>query len=179
MTIARELNPLDAAVFESENYIYMMWRKYGEAERRYNELLRQSPDFYKAYSGMGRVLAAQGRYKESIEMLGKARALAGDAPSFLSALGQVHGMNGNRNVARRMLDLLREIARRRHVPATRFALVHLGLGERGEALEWLERGCERHELPLTSMGVHPAYDDLRGEPRFKAILEKMGLESIR
>jgi serine/threonine-protein kinase len=62
-----------------------------------------------------------------------------------------------------------------YVPSTCFALIHLGLGERDEALRWLEKACDDHDLPLIAVCAHPIYDDLRGEPRFERILRRMRL----
>jgi serine/threonine-protein kinase len=64
------------------------------------------------------------------------------------------------------------------VPSTTFALVHAGLGETDRALDYLERGCDRHELPLASLKVHPAYDALRAAPRFAAILRRLRLGAV-
>jgi hypothetical protein len=63
----------------------------------------------------------------------------------------------------------------RYVPSTTFAFIHAGLGENGRALDWLERAAEGHELPLAGVKVHPAYDSLRAEPRFSALLQKLRL----
>ena len=60
-----------------------------------------------------------------------------------------------------------------HVPSTAFAVVHLGLGETERALDWLENACRQHESSLTSIKVHPIYDPLRGEPRFRELLRKL------
>ena len=43
------------------------------------------------------------------------------------------------------------------------------------ALEWLENGCQKREGPMVALKVHPAYDDLRAEPRFQALLRRIGL----
>jgi hypothetical protein len=70
---------------------------------------------------------------------------------------------------------LEETARHRYVPSTARALGHLGLGEKEIALDWLEGACERRELPVSSLGVHPGYDLLHGEPRYEALVRKLGL----
>jgi hypothetical protein len=59
------------------------------------------------------------------------------------------------------------------VPSTCFALVHAGLGEHDAALGWLERGFELRELTMCVIKTHPAYDSLRQEPRFQALVEGM------
>jgi serine/threonine-protein kinase len=52
--------------------------------------------------------------------------------------------------------------------------VHLGLGEYDRALEWLETGVARRQMPLSALKVHPIYDPLRHEPRFQALLVRIG-----
>jgi serine/threonine-protein kinase len=175
MGIARQLDPLDAILHESECYLHVLSRDFPEAERRYLRLIDQAPDLYKAYTGLGRTYAMQGKYAESIDMLEKGRSIIGDLPSLLSALGQVHAMAGNLDRGRAFLARLRDISSRVFVASTCFALVHAGLGETTDALDWLEYGCARRELPLMWMKMHPAYDGLRREPRFQALLERMGL----
>ena len=118
-----------------------------------------------------------GRYDEAIEMLEKARFLTGGEHSILAVLGQVYGMSGRKEKARQILAFFQEESRRRHVATQRFALVHLGLGEKSEALHHVESGFQRREGWLISIGQHPAYDDLRNEPHFQAIVRQLGLPS--
>jgi hypothetical protein len=95
----------------------------------------------------------------------------------LGALGQVYATAGNEGEARRFLGMLYEMTKTRYVPSSCLALVHTGLGETDAALDLLERGVERRELPLNHMKVHPGYDALRGEPRFDRLLLRMNLKS--
>lgn len=176
--VARMLDPLDPAVEDSEAYLLMVQRRYAEAERCYRQVNQRAPNFHKTFSGLGRVLGLQGRYAEAVEMLQKARSVAGEVPSIIGALGHIHAVHGNKTQARRLLKSLEEIARRRYVPSTCFLLVHSGLGEKTEALDWLERGMARRDLPLCMIGVHPIYDELRREPRFARALERMGMADV-
>ena len=88
-----------------------------------------------------RAYAQQGRYHEAIGLFQKARTLGGNLASVLGALGQTFALVGDAEAARRVLREIAALARERHVNATSFALVHLGLGENEKALDWLERGC--------------------------------------
>jgi hypothetical protein len=101
--------------------------------------------------------------------------LTGDVPIVLGALGQAYGLDGREEEARALLLRLEQMAKERYIPATTFALVHCGLGERECALTWLETACDRRELMVTAIGIHPAYDALRAEPRFEALLKRIGL----
>jgi len=103
------------------------------------------------------------------------RSLAGDIPSILAALGQTYAITGRPAEAHRILEELSELATRRHVHSICSALVHIGLGETERALDLLEAACANRELAMAGLKVHPAYDAIRSEPRFRAILQRVGL----
>ena len=172
---ALELDPLSAITHELRGFIYLLKREYEEAIRRYREILEFDPSAYRAYAAIGRALSLQGKYAEALAMLEQARAIEDGVPSILAAMGQIFGLSGDRASARGVLARLEARARERHIPSTCFAIVHLGQGEKDRALDWLEHGCEQRELSLASIGVHPVYDELRGEPRFQALLKRLRL----
>jgi len=172
--IAAQLDPLSPIINEGVSYMLLLSRRYEEAIEQSRRVLELDPQFYKAFTGMGRAYSLMGRYSEAIGLLEKGRLLAGDMPSILGALGQTYALAGREQGARRLLAQLQALSERRFIPSTCFAIVHLGLGEKSRALDWLELGCERHELTVTSINSHPLYDSLRNEPRFSALLQRIG-----
>ncbi len=63
----------------------------------------------------------------------------------------------------------------RYVSPFLIALFHTGLGSFEEALDWLERACDERVANVVFLGVDPAFDPLRAEPRFQALLARIGL----
>lgn len=173
MEIAHQLDPLSSIIREGVAFVHFLAGRQEEAVRGYLEIIRDDPTFYKAYTSLGRAYAKEGKYLDAICMLEKGRALAGDVPNILAAMGQVYAYGGETGRARQILAQLEEMRTQSHVPSTAFAVVHLGLGETGRALDWLENACRLHESPLTSIKVHPIYDPLRGEPRFQEVLRTL------
>jgi len=176
LEIAGQLDPLSCIIREGAAFVKMLRRDYDGAVRAYRELAEFDPSFYKAYTSLGRAYLQQGNYPEAIAMLEKGRALAGDIPNILAAMGQVYGLAGEPERAREVIGKLAELSHRTYVPATVYAVVHLGLGENEHALDWLEKGCDRRDTPLTALKVHPIYDPVRSHPRFRSLLKRMGLE---
>ena len=171
--IALELDPLSSIIHEGRASFSTLERRYDEAIHGFRQILEFDPSFYKAYTGMGRAYAQAGNYSEALAMLEKGRLLAGDVPNILAALGQVFALSGDAQKARRLLAQLTTGAVDGYVPSTCFALIHLGLGERERALDWLDKGCDQRELTMAPLRVHPIYDPLREEPRFQSILRRM------
>jgi serine/threonine-protein kinase len=175
MEVALELDPLSPLIREGKGFLLMLTKRYDEAIEEYRQTLDLDCFFYKAFTSMGRAYTQKGMYEEAITMLHKGRSLCGDIPNVLGALGQTYAMANRPADARRLLEELAELATRRHVSSTCFALIHLGLGEKEQALDWLENGIKGRETPLAALKVHPAYDGLRDEPRFQALLRKLGM----
>lgn len=174
---ALQLDPLSAIINEGEGYLQMLSRRYDDAIAAFEKLLELDPHFYKAYTALGRVYSLKGCYEDAIAMLEKGREMAaGNVPSILGALGQTYALSGKEQEARRLLETLSDLTERGYVSSTCFALIHAGLGENARALEWLELACDRHELSIATIYIHPAYDTLRSEPRFKALLQRIGFE---
>jgi hypothetical protein len=61
------------------------------------------------------------------------------------------------------------------VSAVGIANVYVALGQTENAFEWLERAYEQREYILTTLNVSPAFDPIRGDPRFEDLLRRVGL----
>jgi serine/threonine-protein kinase len=75
-----------------------------------------------------------------------------------------------------ILDQLKTRAAQGYVPASNLALVHLGLGERDQALDRLEEAVEARDMLLTFLTAEPRWAGLADHPRFAAVLEHVGLK---
>ena len=74
-----------------------------------------------------------------------------------------------------MLDHFRERLREAFVPAYSVAMVHVGLGHIDEAFEWLAKAEAEHSYYIPWLKLDPDLDPLRADPRFAALLKKVGL----
>jgi predicted nucleic acid-binding protein len=90
-------------------------------------------------------------------------------------LAYVQARFGHEQEARRILRQLSEASSERYTPALAFAIVHLGLGERDEALSWLEKAYEERFNRLAYLRREPIWNALRQEPRFQDLLRRINL----
>ena len=131
------------------------------------------PGFYFAHLVLGQMLDAKSAHDAAIVECQKARAL-NDDPAVLGVLGRAHGFSGNKTEAEKILDQLKKLSQERYVSAYSFALVYVGLGNKEEALRWLEQSYQdRAGSDIGYIRVDPLLDPLRGDPRFEALAEKI------
>jgi serine/threonine-protein kinase len=175
--IAVALDPLSPIISEGQAFLLILQRRYEEAEVLVRAMLDAKPSFFRAYATLGRVLVQMGRHDEGIEMLERAITRVGALPTILGALGQAYGRSGEVEKARRMLTRLETMRSISYTPASCLALTCSGLGQIDDAITWLEKGVEQRELNVGLIGVHPAYDDLRGDSRFEKLVARLGLRA--
>jgi serine/threonine-protein kinase len=123
---------------------------------------------------LGQALLLSGKHDEAIETLRKALAMDASSPPVVGWLGFAYGLAGRPAEARSMLDRLAEMGRTQEVDPYYLALVHVGLGERDRALDYLETAVDLHSGDAFFIRVDPALDPLRQDPRFKALLRRFG-----
>jgi serine/threonine-protein kinase len=114
-------------------------------------------------------------YREAIAEFQKANAISGKmeaAPAMTHALACL----GARTEARRILDELIGKRQQMYVPALPIALVHLGLGQDNEAIEWLRGAFEERSCWLVYANVDPIFDVLRRNPAFQSLMAKLRQE---
>src|SRR6185369_4914442 len=104
----------------------------------------------------------------------RAIQLAGGSMKGVSAgLANALVVAGRTDEARAMLAELSRRREERYVSPWALASIHAGLGEGDEALHWLERAFDERDSSLVWLKVHPRFDQLRGEPRFEALLARL------
>jgi tetratricopeptide (TPR) repeat protein len=170
---AVELDPLSLIINANLGQDYFYARRYDEAIDQLRKTIEMDPRFYAAHWDLGPVWQSKGQLNEAIAEYRKAVEL-NDDPYVLALLGQAYARAGQRDEAQRILARLNEEATSRYVSAYAFALMFLALGDKDRAVDELERACrERAGSDIAYIKIDPMLDDLRGNPRFEALTEKV------
>jgi TolB-like protein/DNA-binding winged helix-turn-helix (wHTH) protein/Tfp pilus assembly protein PilF len=172
---AQRLDPVSAGAQMNVGVILHFARRYDDAVVAIKETLDLDPDFGPAYVTLGRIYVAKGMPDRAVAELERARALMGRRPDVLTPYAYALARAGRQREARTMLDELREIAKPRAPAPVRVALVHIALGETDRAFEWLEKAMEARDWQMGLLNVEPAFDPLRSDRRFAALVERVGL----
>jgi serine/threonine protein kinase/Flp pilus assembly protein TadD len=173
--IALELNPTSVSIRRSMGHMYFYARRYDQAEYHLARAAAMNPTSEETYRVLGLTLAEAGQLDAAERALREAVELPGSGPYSLATLGYVLARSGKRADAEAVLGQLHVIARHDYVSPVSFATLHMGLGDHAEALTWLERAHAERRGWLAYLRVNPVLDAIRTEPRFKALVEAMGL----
>ncbi len=170
---ALELDPLSLIINADFSWMYLCARRYDEAEAQARKTLEMDPRFFLAHYYLGAALQLKGYLTEAIAEFQKASELNND-PYSLAALGQAYARIGQQEEAKKILARLNKEAKSRHAAPYAMALINLGLGEKEHAIDELERAYAEGETNyLFVVKVDPLLDELRGQPRFEALVQKI------
>jgi tetratricopeptide (TPR) repeat protein len=167
---ALELDPLSLAINIDLGYSYYMAGRYPEGIAQVRKALELDPNSYVAHYNLGWILEASGDLPDAIAEYTKSVSLDSD-PFALAMLGHAQALNGNRDTA---LDILKKVtASSRYVPRYSVALIYLGLGDKDQAMDWLEKSFSDQQPDLNTIRFDPLLRSLHGNPRFEALAEKI------
>ena len=171
LTRTLEIDPLLAAAHHTFGRLHLSMRRPDQAITHLREALTLEPMFSLAHSQIGHAYLQKGMPAEAITEF-EAGARIG-SPSDKAHLAYGYAMAGRREDA--MAILVNLVSPGHHPPAFQLALAYVGLGDHSEAFRWLEQAREEHDPWLTTVNIDRAFDHLRVDLRFGAIVRSMGL----
>jgi len=181
MKTAVELDPLSLPTQSFLGRTYLWARRYDEALAQFQKANRMDPNFAINLERLAHLFTYTGRFGDAIDEETRARMLAGEEPKAAlakaDALRTALATHGPRGYWEKVLELSAEQDNPPESYAGSYGLAILctRLAENQKAIECLERAYTERQLALTEIGIEPAFDGLRSEPRFAALVRRLGL----
>jgi TolB-like protein len=167
MKYAVELDPFDIQTRVTVAYVTYSSRQYDLAIQQFETI---HDDL-----GLGWAYREKKMYPEAIVALQRTLAESRRDTTVLASLADVYGLAGRKGEALKLISELKERAGRHYVSSFLFAEAYGDLGDKGQALAWLERAYEDRDQWMVFIASYPGLDPLRSEPRFQALLRRMNL----
>ena len=172
---AERLDPLDLQVKTQIGYVHHFRHDLDRAIAQFEKVVALEPSFAFAHYALGDACTQRGQFDRAIAEFNTSIELGGRSVNHVGVLGYTYGRQGNRDRANEHVRELTARAAGGHVSPMWFALVHLGLSDLERVFHWLDRAFEERDGSLILITVAVEFDPVREDPRFKAILAKMGV----
>jgi serine/threonine protein kinase/tetratricopeptide (TPR) repeat protein len=170
---AIDLDPLSLHTNASLGVGLYYAHRYAQAILQLRKTIDLDPTYWWAHSYLGRAYEQQGQFPEAIAEFQEAVRLGSGINEPKAFLGRVYAVSGKRAEARKVLEELNEVSKQFYVSPYNIALIYAGLGEKDQALAWLERAFAERSTWMPYLKVDPWLDSLRSEPRFQDLLRRM------
>jgi serine/threonine protein kinase/tetratricopeptide (TPR) repeat protein len=170
MQRAQELDPLEPVIQVNVGRCYYYARRYDKALELLLQLEHQEPDYWIVHAILGQTYLAMGRLDDAIHELERAHVLSPDSLRNLGVLGDAYGRAGRRGEALRLLDELSNFSLNRYAPPVYSAMILMGVGDKPQALTFLEKAYADRSDWIMQLKVEPEFDPLRTDLRFQQLL---------
>ncbi|WP_321473601.1 TPR end-of-group domain-containing protein [uncultured Paludibaculum sp.] len=171
---ALSLDPLNYRTSTNLSVALYCARHFDEAIRQAREAMELNPHFHLAHTVAGASLQEKGAYREAIvELEAALRDNPADADT-VAHLTAVRWATGDRAAARKGLDTLEHWPSPAPTPWYELAYAYSVLGDRTRAFEALDHARNERSSDMPFLRADPAFENLRNEPRFRALEARMG-----
>jgi serine/threonine-protein kinase len=171
---AQQLDPLSLIVDMGVGGLYIYARRFDEAIAYLEKVRELHPEAFQPDSNLAYVYEIKGMKDEAVASYLKSRTLAGDTAERIAALKTAYAVSGWKGYLQTRVDEMQEHARlKRYTSPFSIALLYAQMGEKNEALAWLEKTYEERNYRLLFIKVDARLDPLRSEPRFLHLVQRI------
>ncbi|MBZ5617127.1 MAG: protein kinase [Acidobacteriia bacterium] len=175
MTRAYQLDTLSPVLNLALGYRFYYARQYTQAIEQCQKVLAMDPNFAPAHTYLGRAYQQKPAFPAAIAEFRKALEISEGDTNELAALGQAYAVSHQDGEARTILNQLKERSQQTYVQPMWIAVIHLGLGERDPAFDWMQKAYDDRSAWLVYLKVDPLFDPVRGDARFADLVRRVGL----
>jgi hypothetical protein len=136
-------------------------------------VLAMKSDFLPAHLWLARALLELRRFDAALAETAIAEGMAREWSVLVTARGFTYAAAGRRREAQSVLLEMDTLSKQRFVTPYGTALVHAGLGQKGEAFDWIDRAFEERSHWLVWLRLDPRWKNLRQDPRFATLIERL------
>ena len=174
---AVEVDPLNLKYSDTLGTIYRGARQYDLAITQYKNALEMDSNYAPSVNNLATTYKSMKKYDLWFEEWKKGAALQNDKEDLAIAeeASQIYAKSGYPAALRRILELELQLSKRRYVDPAGIAAYYAELGEKDQAFAWLDKAYTEKSDLLAYIKVFPELDTLLSDPRYAALLKKMGL----
>jgi len=147
-------------------------RRYDEAIQLYRKTLKTDPTVAGHCTWSSFAFQKTSRFAEAITAAKQAGEVSPNEMLPRGALARAYGVMGNKDEARRVLQEMQELSKRRFISEYDFAVANSGWNPE-ESLAWLEKAYKGRVGLLVYLKVDASFDDLRSDPRFQDLIRRI------
>jgi len=171
--LAIELDPLALLPHWSATMTFFSARRFDDALVQAQRTLELDPTSDLARSSFIRIYEQMGEFEKAITYIEKYLPEKLGGAAFAKELREAYATSGSKGYYRKLLESATE--RKPPPQPIHLAMLHAQLGDTERAFEYLEKSFDDRSADLLFLNVEGGFDPIRSDPRFQAIVRRIGL----
>ncbi len=172
VNLAMELDPLFFMWHSSSSTLYYHEGKLNESLDECRKTLELEPNYLNIYWTYFYVYIKQDENLKAIETLQKIMPMDTLTARNANMVKDIYNKSGMNGIFEWLIEL--ELKSADPSPMS-LAIWYANLDKKDESLDWLEKAFDEHYRSIPRINNNPDFDIVRSEPRFQAMIKKMGL----
>ena len=174
---AIELDPLNMNGLDNVAEAYIYTHEYDKSVEEGKKIVEIDPTFANVHIHLSEAYFLMGKYDLWLEEWLKLDTLNGDSEdlAIAKAVQREYPKTGFRGAMKQLVELQEDQSKRHYLDPASIALNYAAMGEKQQALTWLEKAATEKSALVNYLLAEPRFDSLRSEPRYAALLKRMGL----
>ncbi|HKY28125.1 MAG TPA: protein kinase [Pyrinomonadaceae bacterium] len=177
--LAQSIDPLSAIFNVMVGYMAFLRRDYDFVIDTCRKTIELDANFFWSYMGLGWSYEELNMVDKAIPEFQKAVDITQGTMGTLAGLGHAYGLAGRREEALDVIKQLQSVPPQTYIVPYDIALVYIGLGDKDNALYWLEEALKARFGWLIWINVEPKWDPLRSDPRFQFLVRRLNFPQPR
>jgi len=168
------LDPLSAVASWTKEFLLYNSRRYDEVIKQHQRTAQLDSNFLYGDYFPGAAYREKGMLREAVAEYERV-PVPPPFPPF-PGLAVTYARMGRMDDARKIALAWEEFSKNRYVAPDVLAVIYANMNEKEKAFHWLDKAFEGHSSGVMGLRFIPEYDPLRSDPRFSALLKKLGRE---
>jgi len=169
------LDPVSPTAYDHLGFHYSADGQFELAIVAYRKTQLLDPTWESSHQWLGDAYRHQGMSQEALVEYERAMELDKTSSEFVRTLRKAFELEGWKGYWEKTLSLRLEEARREYVSPSDIAILYARLGDKENAFRYLDKAYANHDEALTNIKTECDFDLLHADPRYAALLRRMGL----
>ena len=180
MRAAQRLDPFSPVLMTSTGWVLLRGRMPDQAIRECVNALDLDPKFVRGHLCLGEAFEQKHDLnRAAAEFLQGKMIAGGETPETMDAIKNATLRDGYQGYFRVRLGQLLDKRKQNYVSPYDLADIYVRLGEKAEAMKWLDAAYQEHSPYLVNLQIEPRLDVLRSDPRFQTLVQRVGLGGLQ
>ncbi|MDA4123696.1 MAG: tetratricopeptide repeat protein [Thaumarchaeota archaeon] len=178
ITRARELDPLSRIINLNVGDAFYYLGEYDKAIEQFRKLIDLDPEFALSYRSLAQSYALKSEFDEALAAAEKYGELSKKPLETTLDKALIYAWKQDGTESHRLLAEAEANYGKEFLSPFWFGAVYCVLGEDDRCFEWLNRAYNEHDPSIMLLNIEPYLERVRGDPRFLALLKKVGLSEV-